>query len=105
MTPEPIKSRPKGFALDRLHAMEPIGSGCGSVGRAVASDIRGPRFHYSHQQNLLNICLLSTVLKRQKYRKIGHQKYLFIHWRINPTMKITFTGYASVANLIKAQQF
>ena len=37
------------------------GSGCGSVGRAVASDTRGPRFESSHRQNLLNICLLSTV--------------------------------------------
>ena len=40
------------------------GSGCGSVGRAVASDTRGPRFESSHQQkfiNILNICLLSTV--------------------------------------------
>ena len=34
---------------------------CGSVGRAVASDTRGPRFESSHRQNLLNICLLSTV--------------------------------------------
>ena len=42
------------------------GSGCGSVGRAVASDTRGPWFESSHQQNLLNICLLSTVLKRRK---------------------------------------
>ena len=40
-----------------------MGSGCGSVGRVVASDIRGPRFESSHWQNLyiLNICLLSTV--------------------------------------------
>ena len=43
-----------------------LGSGCGSVGRAVASDTRGPRFESSHRQNLLNICLLSTVLKRRK---------------------------------------
>ena len=42
------------------------GSGCGSVGRAVASDTRFPRFESSHWQNLLNICLLSTVLKRHK---------------------------------------
>ena len=42
------------------------GSGCGSVGRVVASNTRGPRFESSHQQNLLNICLLSTVLKRRK---------------------------------------
>ena len=40
------------------------GSGCGSVGRAVASDTRGPRFESSHWQKfnyLLNIFLLSTV--------------------------------------------
>ena len=41
--------------------MKPEGSGCGSVGRAVASDTRGPRFESSHRQNLLNICSLSTV--------------------------------------------
>ena len=29
-----------------------VGSGCGSVGRAVDSDTRGPRFDSSHQQNL-----------------------------------------------------
>ena len=28
------------------------GSGCGSVVRAVASDIRGPRFESSRRQNL-----------------------------------------------------
>ena len=43
-----------------------LGSGCGSVGRAVASNTRGLRFETSHWQNLLNICLLSTVLKRRK---------------------------------------
>ena len=44
-----------------------LGSGCGSVGRAVASDTRGSRFESSHQQTFIrNICLLSTVLKRRK---------------------------------------
>ena len=40
------------------------GSGCGSVGRAVAFDTRDPRFESSHWQKFiytLNICLLSTV--------------------------------------------
>ena len=38
------------------------GSGSGSVGRAVASNIRGPRFKSSHRQNFKsNICLLLTV--------------------------------------------
>ena len=38
--------------------------GCGSVGRAVASDTKGPRFESSRWQiftYLLNICLLSAV--------------------------------------------
>ena len=43
-----------------------MGSGCGSVGRAVSCDTRGPRFASCHRQHLLNICLLSTVLKRRK---------------------------------------
>ena len=29
-----------------------VGSGCGSVGRAVASDTRGPQFEPSHWQAL-----------------------------------------------------
>ena len=40
------------------------GSGCGSVGRAVAFDTRGQRFESSHRQKfilILNTCLLSTV--------------------------------------------
>ena len=43
------------------------GSGCDSVGRAVASNIIGPRFESSNMLILIqNICLLSTVLKRRK---------------------------------------
>ena len=36
---------------------------CGSVGRAVALDTRGPQFESSHQQTffILNICLLTTA--------------------------------------------
>ena len=36
-------------------------NGCGAVGRAVASDTRGPGFESSHRQLLLNIYLLLTV--------------------------------------------
>ena len=32
---------------------ENFGSGCGSVGRAVASNSRGPRFKSSHQQTFI----------------------------------------------------
>ena len=49
-------------------------SGCGSVGRAVAYATRGLRFKSSHQQNLYwTFWLLSTVLKRLKWRKRGHK--------------------------------
>ena len=48
----------------------PLGSGCGSVGIAVASNTRGPRFESSHRQTFIfNICLLWTVLKSRKLRK------------------------------------
>ena len=46
-----------------------LGSGCGSVGRAVASDTRGPRFKSSHRQKFIYIEHLLTVncvLKRRK---------------------------------------
>ena len=49
------------------------GSGCGSVGRAVTSDTRGPQFKSSHRQkNYLHIEHLFTVncvLKRRKEEK------------------------------------
>ena len=49
-----------------------INSGCGSVGRAVASDTRCPRFKSSHLQKfifLLNICLLSTVFWKDENKE------------------------------------
>ena len=53
-----------------------LGSGCGSAGRAVASDTRGPRFdaviskiYIEH----LYTCVLSTVFKRQKLIKRGRE--------------------------------
>ena len=49
--------------------IERMGSGCGSVGGAVASNTRGPRFESSHPQNLLSNCILSTVLKDENKEK------------------------------------
>ena len=45
-----------------------MGSGCGLVGRAVASNTRDPWFKSSNWQFLLST-LLKTVLKRQKKKK------------------------------------
>ena len=50
-------------------AQRNMGSGCGSVGRAVASDTRGPWLESSHRQKFIYIEHLFTVncvLKRRK---------------------------------------
>ena len=45
------------------------GCGCGAVGRAVASNTRGPRFESSHRQLLLNIYLLLTVCRKDENKE------------------------------------
>ena len=47
-----------------------LGSGCGTVGRAVASDSRDPRFESTHLQFLLlsNVGI-KTILQLRKQRK------------------------------------
>ena len=57
------QSKSNGCYKKTFSTIQPWGSSCGSVGREVASNIRGPRFDSSHRQ----ICLLSTLfLKRRK---------------------------------------
>ena len=56
------------------------GSGCGSVGKAVASNTRGTWFESSHQRKfiyLLNICLLSTVYwkNENKEKEAGNGQF------------------------------
>ena len=46
-----------------------MGSGCGAVGRAVASDTRGPGFESSHRQLLLNIYLLLAVCRKDENKE------------------------------------
>ena len=46
-----------------------MGSGCGAVGRVVASNTRGPGFESSHRQLLLNIYLLLTVCRKDKNKE------------------------------------
>ena len=49
------------------------GSGCGSVGRAVASDSRGPRFESCHRQKNFTVKFfkLSSLLILKKQSKDG----------------------------------
>ena len=46
-----------------------LGSGCGAVGRAVASNTRGPGFESSHWQLLSNIYLLLTVCRKDENKE------------------------------------
>ena len=59
--------------------MSDCGSGCGAVGRAVASDTRGPGFESSHRQLLLNIYLLLTVCRKDenKGKEAGNGPFFF----------------------------
>ena len=50
----------------RCHKQFFMGSGCGSVGRAVASDTRGPQFESSHRQLLLNQFFLLTASRLRR---------------------------------------
>ena len=63
-----------------INNLRSLGSGCGSVGRAVASNTRGPRFESSHWQKfifILNICLLWTVYWKDenKEKEAGNGPY------------------------------
>ena len=49
-----------------LKQFQYFASGCGLVGRPVASNSRGPRFESSHRQKFILNILLSTGLKRGK---------------------------------------
>ena len=45
------------------------GSGCGSVGRAVAFDTRGPRFDSSHRQNFIEHLFIINCIEKMKINK------------------------------------
>ena len=65
----PITPRPEMFVqlVSMLVKKEQLGSGCGSVGRAVASYTRGPRFESSHRQKFIeHLFTVNCVLKRRK---------------------------------------
>ena len=46
-----------------------MGSGCRAVGRAVASNTRGPGLESSHWQLLLNIYLMLTVCTKDENKE------------------------------------
>ena len=46
-----------------------MGSGCGSVGRAVAFNTRGPRFDSNHQQNFIEHMFIISCIEKTKINK------------------------------------
>ena len=53
----------------RLKIDDAMGSGCGSVGRAVAFDTRGPRFNSSHRQNFIEHLFIINCIEKMKINK------------------------------------
>ena len=43
--------------------------GCGSVGRAVAFDTKGPRFDSSHRQNFIEHLFIINCIEKTKINK------------------------------------
>ena len=60
------KERKKENEIKLEQKIKNVCSGCGAVGRAVASDNRGPGFEPSLRQILLNIYVLLTVCRNDK---------------------------------------
>ena len=59
------------FPLSKISALKinPRGSGCGSVGRAVAFDTRGPRFDSSHRQKFIEHLFIINCIEKTKINK------------------------------------
>ena len=51
------------FYCDIIERKLSVGSGCGSLGRAVAANTRGPRFESSHRQFLKKIKINRSVVQ------------------------------------------
>ena len=65
---EIIKIIPKSYTIKETKII--IGSGCGSVGRAVASDTRDPQYKSRHRQNI--IYQLYNRKDRNKEKEAGN---------------------------------
>ena len=67
------------FLLTYIKCCINMGSGCGSVGRAVASNNRGPQFESSHRQTFISDIYLFTVscIEKTKKRTRGQEWLIF----------------------------
>ena len=55
-----------------------MGSGCGSVGRAVAYNTRGLRFDSSHWQNFIEHLFIINCIEKKKINKKAGNGPLFL---------------------------
>ena len=79
------------------------GGGCGSVGRTVAYNTRGPRFESSHRKNF--ICTFCQLIEKSKINKTGPwngpiKKYWAIYWTLG-----NFSEPLAAINLPKLPTF
>ena len=96
-----LKELPKTLKILPKWRNVALGSGCGSVVRAVTSNSRGPRFKSSHWQKFIEH-LLSTVLKRRKYKK---KRPGIAHFQ-NDNVTVAFSeGLLVTANLLASHFF
>ena len=58
--------------VQTIKIIQTWGSGCGTVGRAVASDTRGPRFESCHRQNLVES--YKRIIGAEKWLKNVHKR-------------------------------
>ena len=57
------------FEKYQIEIIIKMGSGCGSVGGAVAFDTRGPRFDSSHRQNFIEHLFIVNCIEKTKINK------------------------------------
>ena len=64
------------------HRQSAVGSGCGSFGRAVSTDSRGPRFESCHRQKKYSMftvnCIVKTKIKKKKPGPVHLKNVLFL---------------------------
>ena len=80
-----------------------FGSGCGSVGRAVASDARGLRFESSHRQTFISDIYLLTVnyIEKTKIKRKRGQELKLINVQIQGRLN---KGYVLIKNERKVDE-
>ena len=67
------------------------GSGCGSVGRAVASNSRCPWFEFSHQQDFI-LSIIEKTVEKTKIKKKRPEGLKFLRKKRLRTGKIKFVS-------------